>query len=113
MIVEEVELQRLGVQHTGQVVLRLQRSNYGLKQAGRLWSNLLQVEMLRAGFVRCMTDTCVFKIDSEVQTVVGVYVDDLLVTGSTQKCVDQVFMRLATLQIKDLRVANTFLEMIA
>ena len=63
--------------------------------------------------MRCMTDTCVFKIDSEVQTVLGVYVDDLLVTGSTQKCVDQVFMRLATLQIKDLRVANTFLEMIA
>nr|CCA27483.1 hypothetical protein ALNC14_136270 [Albugo laibachii Nc14] len=88
-IVEQVELPRLGAQHSGKVVLRLQRSLYGLKQAGRLCSELLQKKLLRAGFVQCVTDTCLyFKIDSGGRTVVGLYVDDLLATGTTQERVD-------------------------
>lgn len=40
----------------------------------------------------------------------GVYVDELLVTG-TSKRFDEVFKVLATLQIKDLGVVNKFLGM--
>ena len=91
MNVDEAELQRLKVKNSGLVVLRLQRSLYGLKQAGRLWSELLQKKLLRADFVQCVTDTSLYyKLDSSGRTVIGVYVDDEPVTGTTQERVDQV-----------------------
>nr|CCA16772.1 hypothetical protein SS1G_13224 [Albugo laibachii Nc14] len=80
MKVSEKELQRCGSQHKNQVVLRLQRTLNGLKQAGRLWVQLLHSELLRVGFVQCVTDSCLYyKGDHDGKTVVGVYVDDLLI----------------------------------
>ncbi|GMF42843.1 unnamed protein product [Phytophthora fragariaefolia] len=46
-----------------------------------------------------------------VLVVVGVYVDDLLVTGMRQQAVDALFAKLAELSIKDLGPASTFLGM--
>jgi hypothetical protein len=40
--------------------LKLQRSLYGLKQAGRLWDNLLHAQLIDSGFTRCKTDLCTF-----------------------------------------------------
>lgn len=66
---------------------------------------------MKSGFVQCVRDTCLYyKADGERQTVMGVYVDELLVTG-TSKRFDEVFKVLATLQIKDLGVVNKFLGM--
>ncbi|CAI5703653.1 unnamed protein product [Peronospora effusa] len=45
----------------------------------------------------------------ETCTVVGVYVDDLLVTGTEQGAVDEFFMEMSSLSIKDLGVVNKFL----
>jgi hypothetical protein len=39
-------------------VLKLQRSLYGLKQAGRLWNNMLHAKLLAIGYARCKTDLC-------------------------------------------------------
>ena len=41
--------------------------------------------------------------------MVGVYVDDLLVTGTESSAVDSVFTEMACLSIKDLGVVNKFL----
>lgn len=43
---------------TAKVVLAL--SLYGLKQAGRLWSQLLHVRLNDAGYVRCVSDMCLY-----------------------------------------------------
>jgi hypothetical protein len=40
--------------------LKLQRSLYGLKQAGRLWDNLLHAQLIDSGYTRCKTDLCTF-----------------------------------------------------
>lgn len=45
------------------------------------FSKLLHTILLQSGFVQCFTDTCLYYKDAgKVQTVVVVYVDDLLVT---------------------------------
>ena len=43
--------------------------------------------------------------------VVGVYVDDLLVTGTSVAAVENFFVSLASLSIKDLGYVNKFLGM--
>ena len=50
-------------------------------------------------------------MDHDGKTVVGVYVDHLLVTETSKFRVDDVFKQLVTLQIKDLGVISTFLVM--
>eukprot|EP00644_Phytophthora_capsici_P001921 jgi/Phyca11/108064/e_gw1.14.466.1 len=49
-----------GVKNKSQIVLRLQRSLYGLKQAGRLWAKTLHNELIKSGFIQCATDTCIY-----------------------------------------------------
>ena len=57
-----------------------------------------------------MTDMCLYyKYKNESCTVVGVYVDDLLVTGTEQSAVDEFFAEMSSLSIKDLGVVNKFL----
>ena len=50
-----------------------------------------------------------YKQDCDTWTVVGVYVDDLLVTGTKQSAVDDFFVGLKTLSIKDIGVVKKFL----
>lgn len=69
-------LKQHGVDTKDKLVLKLKKSLYGLKQAGRLWSELLHAKLVAVGFIRCLTD-----IRSKT-TIIGVYVDDLLVTAS-------------------------------
>ena len=52
-----------------------------------------------------------YKYKSETCTVVGVYVDALLVTGTEQSAVD-FFAEMSTLSIKDLGAVNKLLALI-
>ncbi|KAE8996647.1 hypothetical protein PF005_g23509 [Phytophthora fragariae] len=112
MAVNEDKMREHGVKEKSQLVLWLRRSLYGLKQAGHLWTMTLHDELIKGGFVQCATDTCMnFKADKSGMTVVGVYVDELLVTGTSKGRVDELFSMLITLQIKDLGVVSKFLGM--
>ena len=51
------KLKEIGVLSSDEVVLRLQKSLYGLKQAGRLWSRLLHERLNVAGFKQSLTDS--------------------------------------------------------
>lgn len=54
---------------------------YELKQAGRLWSELLDAKLVDAGFRRYVSDAGLYFRRHEFElTVVSVYVNDLLVT---------------------------------
>uniref|UniRef100_A0AAV1UMW7 Uncharacterized protein n=1 Tax=Peronospora matthiolae TaxID=2874970 RepID=A0AAV1UMW7_9STRA len=112
MTVSESTLRNVGAMHPGEVVLELRRSLYGLKQAGRLWSQLLHARLSDAGYVRCVSDMCLYhKRDGEELVVVGVYVDDLLATGTSVAAVESFFASLASLSIKDLGHVHKFLGM--
>ena len=52
-----------------------------------------------------------YKYKGETSTVVGVYVDDLLVTGTEQSAVDDFFAEMSSLSIKDLETVNKFLRL--
>jgi hypothetical protein len=93
-------------------VLKLQRSLYGLKQAGRLRNNLRHNELIRLGYSRCMTDFCLyFKRSNKDIAVVGIYVDDLLATATDGRLVNDLFKNLKSLEVKDLGVVEKFLGM--
>ena len=52
------EIQKFGAKSAGELVLRQKKTLYGLKKAGRLWSQLLHEKLSEAGFERCITDMC-------------------------------------------------------
>ncbi|CAI5721081.1 unnamed protein product [Peronospora destructor] len=94
------------------VALRLKKSLYGLKQAGRLWAEFLHKTLEELCFTQCYTDSCLYyKRDDLETTIVGVYVDDLLVTSTKAALVDKFFQDMHMLEMKDLGVVKKFLGM--
>ncbi|CAI5724634.1 unnamed protein product [Hyaloperonospora brassicae] len=83
-------VRQLGSKDKNGVVLQIKKSLYGLKKAGRLWSQLLHSSLTDAGFLRA-------------------YVDDLLVAGTSTSVVDRFFVSLSTLANKDLGEVSKFL----
>ncbi|KAE9302954.1 hypothetical protein PF001_g13774 [Phytophthora fragariae] len=112
MVISEEVLKLVGVESAKELVLELQKALYGLKQAGRLWNQLLHKKLIDIGFEQSLTDMCVyFRWRNGVLLVVGVYVDDLLVTGTEQSAVDAFFGELKEFSVKDLGQASKFLGM--
>ncbi|CAI5723653.1 unnamed protein product [Peronospora farinosa] len=110
MTLDGEEIKGLESRSTNDLALLLKKSLYGPKQAGRLWSKLLDLKLKQSGFRQCTTDMCLyFKYVCNTCTVVGVYVDDILVTGTKLSAVDNFFKDMACLSIKDLGVVNKFL----
>ena len=57
----------------------------GLKQSPRNWHGTIQHELITEGFKVCMCDSCVYvKDDSSSKVFIALYVDDVLVTGSSE-----------------------------
>lgn len=64
-------------------VYKLLKSLYGLRQAPRAWYSKLNKCLESLGFVRCPYEHAVYiKREGEESIIVGVYVDDLLITGT-------------------------------
>jgi hypothetical protein len=67
-------------------VVKLVKSLYGLKQAGRVWNLLLTATLLDLGFRQCRTEPSVFYKNSEGQTLIlGVFVDDIIMVSSDEE----------------------------
>ena len=70
-------------------VVKLLRCQYGLKQAGREWHLLLVKWLVEVmGLEQCKAEPCVFRrlIDGRVALMVGVHVDDIIVSGKQDDC---------------------------
>ena len=81
-------------------------------QAGWPISQILHVELRDAGFTQCVSDMCLYwKRDGKDIVVVGVYVNDLLVTGRNVATVDCFLEGLSSLSIKNLGQVSKFLGM--
>ncbi|KAK8942366.1 hypothetical protein KSP39_PZI009414 [Platanthera zijinensis] len=65
-------------------VLKLKKALYGLRQAPRAWNFKLDQSLSSLGFERSPTEHAVYKrVVGDSILLVGVYVDDLLITGSS------------------------------
>jgi len=70
-------------------VLRLRKALYGLRQAPRAWNAKLDASLASLGFERSPLEHAVYKRSSGTATLlVGVYVDDLIITGTDANDID-------------------------
>eukprot|EP00965_Chrysotila_dentata_P259884 6213716-Pleurochrysis_carterae.AAC.2 len=76
--------------HSEEMVCKLNKEIYGLKQSGRgSWYLKLRAWHLAHGFTQCGSDPCVLVCRYNSSMVcVGIYVDDLTITGTDQAIVD-------------------------
>lgn len=64
--------------------LKLKNALYNLRQAPRAWNTKLDKCLQSLGFIRCPMEHVVYKRrEGDAVQVVGVYVDDLIITGSS------------------------------
>jgi hypothetical protein len=94
------------------IVVRLLRKLYGSKQAAFMWYNLITKVLLDYGFCRSKYEPCCFiKRDEEDVTIICIYVDDLLITGSSETKVEDTKSYLAKSfhKIKDLKTVQKYL----
>lgn len=92
-------------------VCRLKKSIYGLKQASREWFAKLLHELHCLGFVQSKNDYSLFikKSDTTI-TIVAVYVDDMIITGSDLPFIQSLKAHLhKVFGIKDLGLLHFFL----
>jgi transposase InsO family protein len=67
----------------GGYVLRLNKALYGLRQAPRAWNAKLDDSLKSLGFQRCPQEHALYRRNDEDSfLLIGVYVDDLIITGS-------------------------------
>ena len=92
-------------------VCRLRRAIYGIKQASRSWFDSFSIEVQRYGFVRSQLDHLLFIFrEHQVSTLLLIYVDDIIITGSSCKHIETTKILLSQkFKMKDLGVLRYFL----
>jgi len=71
-------------------VLHLVKALYGLRQAPRARYSKLDASLLKLGFTRSTSEHVVYlRGQSDRRLVVGVYVDDLVITGDNHSDIDK------------------------
>lgn len=90
---------------------RLNKAIYGLKQAPRAWYHELKQYLLHQGFKSSMADTSLFILRQGAHIVyLLVYVDDIVITGSSTDLVNKVTNSLSLrFSLKDLGNLHYFL----
>ena len=93
------------------MVLRLDKALYGLKQAPRAWNTKLDSCLVRLGFARCESEHGMYaRGATPSRLLVGVYVDDLVITGSDSSDIDMFKLEMQSLfQMSDLGLLSYYL----
>lgn len=93
-------------------VLRLRKALYGLRQAPRAWNDKLDSTLKKVGFQQSPHEASVYRRGKGGNALlVGVYVDDLVITGSKEEEVEEFKAQMkATFQMSDLGLLSFYLE---
>ena len=93
------------------MVCRLRKSLYGLKQSPRCWFAKFAKALFDYGFVQCGADHSLFSLITRKKELhVLIYVDDLVLTGSSNEVVQEFKSYLSTcFHMKDLGKLKYFL----
>jgi hypothetical protein len=92
-------------------VLRLHKALYGLHQAPRAWNLKLDEKLSMLGFIKCNADHAIYCRGSKGERlIVGVYVDDLVITGSNNKSIQKFKQEMSTVfRMSDLGLLTYYL----
>jgi hypothetical protein len=71
-------------------VCKLLKSLYGLKQAPKQWHEKFDKTLTSAGFVVNEADSCVYYWYGGGGVILCLYVDDILIFGSSLKVIEEV-----------------------
>ena len=93
-------------------VLRLKKALYGLKQAPRAWNYKLDCILKSMGFIRSIGDQAVYILKNvQDKLLVGVYVDDLIITGSNTEGIEGFKTSMKTqFEMTDFGLLNSYLR---
>ena len=93
-------------------VYKLRKALYGLRQAPRAWNVKLNKILRDLGFTRCATEASLYrKEDTHGLLLVCVYVDDLLVTGTSLQCIVEFKREMAAkFEMSDLAMLTYYLR---
>ena len=100
------------VQDQEHLVCKLKRSIYGLRQSPRCWNSTLDRHLQKMGFVPTTSDPCLYTASEGEMFVIGVYVDDIVLAGKSDKRMAEVKKALAMqFEFKDMGELHYFLGM--
>jgi len=91
-----------------ELVCKLRKSIYGLKQASRSWNICFDLAVQGYGFEQNMDEPCVYKrMDGKAVVYLILYVDDILLIGNDVAVLSTIKVWLSSqFDIKDLGEAN-------
>lgn len=80
-----------GFENDKNVVCKLNKSLYGLKQAGYEWNECVNEFLVKElEFIRLESDPCVYKRGSgNSLIIISLYVDDILIFSGNRKIIDE------------------------
>jgi hypothetical protein len=92
------------------LVCKLRRSIYGLKQSPRCWNATLDGKLKRMGFSQTKGDPCIYTAQDGEPFIIGVYVDDILLAGKSDRRMAEVKTTLSDeFNMKDMGELHYFL----
>ncbi|KAL9273928.1 Retrovirus-related Pol polyprotein from transposon TNT 1-94-like protein [Drosera capensis] len=99
------------VQDQKHLVYRLSKTLYGLRQAPRAWNTRLDKRLKKLGFMRCAQEQAIYtRGEGDAALIVGVYVDDLIVTGGNTREVKSFKKQMMTeFEMSDLGLLSYYL----
>ena len=84
-----------------ELVLKLKKSIYGLKQSGRVWNKRFDKELRSLGFSRLQADPCVYlRKEKEGHIMLGLHVDDIEFFAPSDRYVTELIGALAKRDIE-------------
>ena len=94
------------------LVCKLEKSLYGLKQSGRNWNEMLHKCLINDNFTQNPADHCVYTKESKQagKVIIVIWVDDLIIAANNTRSLEQVKAMLSTrFKMKDLGRLKHFL----